>query len=67
VVSLRELSTSVLLYSPGSEVVAVLIWELWQNGQVAELAALGVMLIVALAGVVLVARALGMRLSERPD
>ena len=48
IVSIRELSSSILLYSPGTEVVSIMIWELWQNGQHVELSALGVMLIVAL-------------------
>ena len=41
IVSIRELSSSILLYSPGTEVVSVMIWELWQNGQYVELSALG--------------------------
>jgi iron(III) transport system permease protein len=48
IVSVRELSGSILLYSPGSEVVSIMIWEYWQNGQYVELSALGVMLIVVL-------------------
>lgn len=48
IVSVRELSSSILLYSPGSEVVSIVIWELWQNGQYVELSAFGVMLITAL-------------------
>jgi iron(III) transport system permease protein len=48
IVSIRELSSSILLYSPGSEVLSVMIWEYWQNGQYVELSALGVMLIVSL-------------------
>ena len=48
IVSVRELSSSILLYSPGSEVVSIMIWEFWQNGQYVELSALGVMLIGAL-------------------
>src|SRR4029078_13165875 len=31
IVSIRELSSSVLLYSPGSEVLSVVLWEMWQN------------------------------------
>jgi iron(III) transport system permease protein len=65
VVSVRELSSSVLLYSPGSEVVAVVIWEMWQNGQIAELSALGVMLVAALLVVVAGAGALGIRVAAR--
>jgi iron(III) transport system permease protein len=42
IVSIRELSSSILLYSPGSEVVSIMIWELWQNGQYVELSALSV-------------------------
>lgn len=60
-VSVRELSSSILLYSPGSEVVSVVIWELWQNGQYVELCALGVMMITALFVVVLAAQILGRR------
>ena len=61
VVSVRELSSSILLYSPGSEVVSVVIWELWQNGQYVELSAFGVMLIAALFVFTLFAQALGKR------
>ena len=56
IVSIRELSSSILLYSPGTEVVSIMIWELWQNGQYVELSALGVMLIVALFFLVMLAQ-----------
>jgi iron(III) transport system permease protein len=59
IVSIRELSSSILLYSPGTEVVSIVIWELWENGQYVELSALGVMLILALFVLVLVAQWLG--------
>lgn len=45
IVSVRELSSSILLYSPGNEVLSVVIWEQWENGQFTELAALGVLMI----------------------
>ena len=61
IVSIRELSSSILLYSPGTEVVSIMIWELWQNGQYVELSALGVMLIVALFVLVLLAQLAGKR------
>jgi iron(III) transport system permease protein len=61
IVSLRELSSSILLYSPGTEVVSILIWELWENGQYVELSALGVMLIVLLFGMVMLAQFVGSR------
>ena len=59
IVSLRELSSSILLYSPGTEVVSIMIWELWENGQYVELSALGVMLIVLLFVLVQVAQFAG--------
>ncbi|WP_407280899.1 iron ABC transporter permease [Aromatoleum evansii] len=61
IVSIRELSTSILLYSPGTEVVSIVVWELWENGQYVELSALGVMFIVALFALVLFAQWLGRR------
>ena len=61
IVSIRELSSSILLYSPGTEVVSIMIWELWQNGQYVELSALGVMLIVALFCLVMLAQLVGKR------
>jgi iron(III) transport system permease protein len=61
IVSVRELSGSILLYSPGSEVVSIMIWEYWQNGQYVELSALGVMLIVALFCFVVLAQFAGRR------
>jgi iron(III) transport system permease protein len=40
--SAKELSMSILLVSPKTPVVSVAIYELWENGQVGELAAFGV-------------------------
>jgi iron(III) transport system permease protein len=59
VVSIRELSSSILLYSPGTEVVSVIIWEFWQNGQYVELSAFGVMMMAALFVFVMLAQLLG--------
>lgn len=56
IVSIRELSSSILLYSTGSEVMSILIWELWENGQYVELSALGVMFILALFVLVMLAQ-----------
>src|SRR5688572_5303517 len=61
IVSIRELSSSILLYSPGTEVISILIWELWENGQYVELSALGVMFILGLFVLVLVAQLVGRR------
>ncbi len=61
IVSVRELSTSILLSSPDNEVVSVLIWELWENGQYVELSALGVMLILSLFILVMLAQQISKR------
>jgi iron(III) transport system permease protein len=65
IVSLRELSSSILLYSPGTEVVSIMIWELWENGQYVELSALGVMLIVLLFILVQIAQFAGGKFGMR--
>ena len=59
IVSIRELSTSILLYSPDTRVVSIVIWELWENGQYVELSALGVLFILSLFVLVLIARWVG--------
>ncbi|MPZ88335.1 MAG: ABC transporter permease subunit [Nitriliruptorales bacterium] len=58
-VSVRELSSSILLYSPGNEVLSILIWEQWENGQFTELASLGVLMVLALVALVVIAQRLG--------
>ena len=59
IVSIRELSSSILLYSPGTEVISIIIWELWENGQYVELSALGVLFILLLFVLVMIAQYLG--------
>jgi iron(III) transport system permease protein len=59
IVSIRELSSSILLYSPGTEVMSIVIWELWENGQYVELSALGVMFIILLFVLVMLAQYVG--------
>jgi iron(III) transport system permease protein len=59
IVSIRELSSSILLYSPGTEVVSIVVWELWENGQYVELSALGVMFILLLLVLVSIAQYVG--------
>jgi iron(III) transport system permease protein len=61
IVLVRELSSSILLYSPGTKVVSVVLWEMWQNGQYVQLSALGVMLIAVLFVFVLIAQVFGRR------
>jgi len=64
-VSTRELSSSLLLYSPGDEVLSVLIWQRWEGGQFTELSAIGVLMIVVLGLFVTVAQKLGSRIGIR--
>ncbi len=45
-ITFKELSIALLLYSPGSQVVAVTIWELWDNGHVGELAAFSLIITI---------------------
>jgi iron(III) transport system permease protein len=52
--SAKELSMSVLLVSPQTPVVSVAIFELWENAQVGELAAFGVIWTVILVSVAVV-------------
>lgn len=48
IVSIRELASSLLLYSPGNQVLSILIWEEYQNGSIGGLSAVGTLLIAAL-------------------
>jgi iron(III) transport system permease protein len=64
-VSVRELSSSILLYSPGNEVLAIRIWEQYQNGQFTELAALGVVMVTTLVALVAIAYKLGAKVGIR--
>src|SRR5215203_3977231 len=65
IVSVRELSSTIILYSPGNEVLSILIWEMNQNGEFPQLAALGVMMVGALIVLVSIAYKLGARIGVR--
>ena len=58
VVGIRELASSILLYSPGNEVLSVVIWEQYENGRFPELAALGVLMVAGLVVLVAIAHRL---------
>ena len=47
-VSLRELSTSILLYAHGSEVLSIVVFDLWEGGQYPTLCALGMIMVILL-------------------
>jgi iron(III) transport system permease protein len=61
--SFRELSTSIMLYRSGTEVISVVLFELWDGGQYPQLSALGMVLVAILVAISLVARKLGARYS----
>jgi iron(III) transport system permease protein len=67
VVSFRELSSSILLYSPGKEVLSVLIWEQFENGRFTLLAAIGVLMVAILVVLVLVAYRIGAGVGLKTD
>ena len=67
VVSFRELSSSILLYSPGNEVLSILIWEQFENGQFTVLSALGVIMVLTLVVLVTIAYKLGAKVGLRQD
>jgi iron(III) transport system permease protein len=52
IVSFRELSASVLLVSPGTEVVSVFLWGLWINGEDRQFAAAIVIMVCILTGII---------------
>lgn len=60
-VSLRELSSSLLLYSPGNEVLSITVWEMWSNGGFTVVAALGVVMTLVLLILVQIARRISAR------
>lgn len=62
--SARELSSSILLYSPGNEVLAIRVFQLYTNGNFTETAALGIVMVLALGLLVLLIRKAGERLGS---
>jgi iron(III) transport system permease protein len=64
-VSLRELSTSILLYSSGSEVLSIVVFDLWEGGQYPTLCALGIIMIGFLILLAFVANKVGARIGIR--
>jgi len=66
-VSFRELSSSILLYSPGNEVLSILIFEQFENGQFTILAALGVVMVLTLVVLVTIAYKVGAKVGLKQD
>jgi iron(III) transport system permease protein len=67
VISFRELSAAVILYSPGREVAGVLLWEQFESGSFGNLSAIGCIMVVVLLVVVTVASRIGGRFDISPS
>jgi iron(III) transport system permease protein len=67
VVSFRELSSSILLYTSGTEVLGILIWEQWENGSSVIVAAIGVLMVFTLIVLVSIAYKLGAKVGIQQD
>ena len=65
VIFMRELSVSILLYSSGSEVFSVAMFDLWSDGNFSQLAVLGTLqLIVTAVGLLLLGRFAGVSVTK---
>ncbi|MFQ5850004.1 MAG: ABC transporter permease [Candidatus Binatia bacterium] len=65
IIALRELSTSILLYSYDSTVLSIMAFDLWEGGQYTYVCALGVMMVLLLILMAYVARMLGAKIGIR--
>jgi iron(III) transport system permease protein len=54
--AVRYVTLPLLLYSPGSRVVSLLMWDNWQGGEIAKAAATGVVLMIAIGLITLAGR-----------
>jgi iron(III) transport system permease protein len=61
IIALRELSTSILLYSYNSTVLSIMAFDLWEGGQYTYVCALGVLMVLLLITMAFTARKLGAR------
>jgi iron(III) transport system permease protein len=62
IIALRELSTSILLYSYNSTVLSIMAFDLWEGGQYTYVCALGVLMVLLLVVMAFTARKLGAKI-----
>jgi iron(III) transport system permease protein len=62
IIAFREISAAIFLYSQGSEVVSIAIYDLWSNGLYSTIAALGCVLVALLLALVVIVQRLGGRI-----
>jgi iron(III) transport system permease protein len=67
ITSIRELASSLLLYSPGNEVLAIVIWLFNEKGELTTVSAIGVLLVLALIVIVAIAYKLGSRIGLQEE
>jgi iron(III) transport system permease protein len=65
--SLRELSTSILLYGHGSEVLSIVIFQLWNDGEYPTVCALGIVMVLLLIVLAVVSNMIGNKFGIRRD
>jgi iron(III) transport system permease protein len=54
--ALRDTTMALMLYTPSSRVISVLLWDTWQSGEVPRAAATGVVLMLATAVIIVLGR-----------
>jgi iron(III) transport system permease protein len=67
IVSFRELSSTILLYSPGRETLSILIFEKFSDGNFSAVAAIGVLMVAILVLLAVLAFRVGARLGVAED
>jgi iron(III) transport system permease protein len=67
ILAFREISAAIFLYSQGSELVSIAIFDLWSNGQYPAIAALGIVMVAILLAIVLIVQKLGARIGLAAD
>jgi iron(III) transport system permease protein len=63
--ALRETTMALMLYSPSSRVISLLMWDTWQSGEVSKSAAAGVLLMMATGVIILIGRLVDQRRARR--
>jgi iron(III) transport system permease protein len=62
--ALRETTMALMLYSPSSRVISLLMWDSWQSGEVSKAAATGTLLMVVTGFIILAGRLVDQRRSR---
>jgi len=63
--ALRETTMALMLYSPSSRVISLLMWDTWQSGEPNKATATGVVLMVVTGVIILLGRFVDQRRARR--